>query len=170
MLLLVVAAALLATAAGAPTANYTVTYADGTRLLARTVDAAGATLQLTVVPPGASTAFPHYDLTVPLPPLPPGAGFTVDAHAAYVVLRTPRAYLNISTRVPTTQLLAPDGTLLSGEPQAYERQDPLQCGNGRGGPLPQGCLRMYRTLQPDEAVFGFGQQSFAVNHAGSTKV
>jgi hypothetical protein len=161
---------LLGCAAADVTPFFSATYADGSRLDAQMVDAAGSILRVTVLPPGANTSFPRMDLTVPQPLLPPTAGFTVTQTSAFAILGTPMGTLNVSLLAPTTQLLSAGGALLSGEPQPYSREAESACGQDHGGPIPGGCLRAYRTLQDEEAIFGFGQQSYTVNHVGTTKV
>ena len=163
------AAAAAGAARAAPSANYSLTYADGSSLRAELVAADGSIVRVVVVPPGASEAFLRYELRVPQPPLPAGAGFAVEEHADYALLSTRASVLNVSKAAPTAQLLRPDGTLLSAEPQPVSREVESQCGNGHGGPIRGGCLRAWRSIQPGEGLYGFGVQSFAVDHVGTTK-
>ena len=163
-----------ALAPAAPAANFSLSYSDGSTLRAELVAADGSIVRVVVVPPGASEAFLRYELRVPQPALPPSAGFAVEDHAGYVLLSTATSVLNVSKLFPTSALLRPDGTLLSYETQPVSREVESQCGNGHGGPIAGGCLRSWRSLLrsaagDDEALYGFGMQSFAVNHVGTTK-
>jgi len=169
ILLAVVAFASAASAAAAPVANYTLSYADGSSLRAELLAADGSAVRVVVVPAGASEAFLRYELRVPQPALPAGAGFAVEDHAGYALLATAASVLNVSKAAPTAQLLRPDGALLSAEPQAVSREPESQCGNGHGGPIRGGCLRAWRSIQPGEGLYGFGVQSYAVDHVGTTK-
>jgi alpha-glucosidase (family GH31 glycosyl hydrolase) len=152
-----------------PVVNYTLSYPDGSALRAELLAADGSAVRVVVVPAGASEAFMRYELRVPQPALPAGAGFAVEEHAAYTLLATAASMLNVSKAAPTAELLRPNGTLLSAEPQAVSREPESQCGNGHGGPIRGGCLRAWRSLQPGEGIYGFGVQSYAVNHVGTTK-
>jgi hypothetical protein len=155
--------------ASSPVVNYTIAYPDGSVLRAELVAADGSIVRLVVIPPGKNESFLRYPLTVPQPPLPSNASFIVKDSPSYALLFTSCSTLNISKAVPTTQLLSPSGSLLSAEPQPVSAEPELQCGNGHGGPIAGGCLRAWRSIQEGEGIFGFGMQSFAVDHVGTTK-
>jgi alpha-D-xyloside xylohydrolase len=157
-----------------PKVNYTLSYPDGSSLRAELVSADGSLVRVVVIPPGANENFLRYELRVPQPDLPPTAGFNIEDHPSYVLLSTTNSILNVSKNEPTSSLMRPDGTLLSYETQPISREDESQCGNGHGGPIVGGCLRSWRSLQrsssgDDEAIYGFGMQSYTVNHVGTTK-
>lgn len=160
------AAACLARAA--PVVNFTTTYLDGSTLRVELVAADGSIVRAVVIPKGANESFLRYPLTVPQPPLPPNATFVVSQAATYTLLTTPASIVNVSKLEPIAQLLSPAGALLSGEPQPVSAQPESQCGNGHGGPIAGGCLRSWRTLQAGERIWGFGMQSFSVDHSGTT--
>ncbi len=85
-----------------------------------------------------------------------------------MLLRAPLSSLNVSLLSPTATLLNASGAVLSVEQQPPAAQPESQCGEGRGGPIVGGCLRSFRSLAPGEGIYGFGMQSFSVNHTGST--
>lgn len=156
------------------TINYTQSYPSGYSLRAELISEDGSLVRVVVIPPNASENFRRYEMRVPQPDLPPNSGFVVEDHATFVMLITTNSILNVSKITPTSSLMRSDGTLLSYETQPVSREVESQCGGGRGGPILGGCLRSWRSLQQsnsgeDEAIYGFGMQSYAVNHVGTTK-
>lgn len=164
-----VAATSILVAAANPIVNFTSTYSDGTTLRVELIAADGSIVRTVVVPPGANELFKRYPLTVAQPPLPPNATFIATDAPTYTLLSTPSCIVNVSKIKPLAQLLSPKGDLLSGEPQPVSGEPESQCGNGHGGPIAGGCLRAWRSIQFGERIFGFGMQSFSVDHVGTTK-
>ncbi len=148
--------------------NFTVPYKDGTLVIVTLLSADGV-VRIRTVPAGSSPSFPHYDLMVDQPPLPAGYGFNVTQTPQSVILSTNFTTIVINNTVPRTKVSRIDGALLSDETQPVSREPQDACGNGRGGPIPNGCLRAYRTLASGEKIFGFGAQFTAVEHSGTTK-
>ena len=147
---------------------FNTTYPDGTVLHAELISFDGSIVRTVIVPPGSNESFLRYPLTVSQPPLPANASFDVTEFPTFFLLATETCTLNVSKRDPVTQLLSPDGSLLSGEAQPVSREPASQCGEGHGGPITPGCLRAWRTLQYGESIFGFGMQSFSVDQTGKT--
>jgi alpha-D-xyloside xylohydrolase len=154
--------------------NYTISYSQGSTLRAELISADGSIVRVVVIPSGSSENFHRYELRVPQPELPSNSGFIVEESTSFVLLITNSSVLNISKIDPTSTLMRRDGTILSYETQPITKEVESQCGNGHGGPILGGCLRSWRSLQrsssgEDEAIYGFGMQSFAVDHVGTTK-
>lgn len=147
--------------------NFTNTYPDGSSILVQYVS--DGIVRIMTIPSGANANFKKFALEVPQPPVPANAGFTVlDAGSAYQLICN-SSVIFVSKASATTNVSRPDGTLLSGEVHPASSEPESQCGNGHGGPITGGCLRGWRTLQPEEQIYGFGVQfSTGINHAGQT--
>jgi alpha-D-xyloside xylohydrolase len=157
---------------GAPSPNFTSSYPDGSSVTVQLVDAAGSILRIISAPPGTGPTPPSfliYQLTVPQPPLPPGAGFTLSETAEDFILATNLSIVFVSKSSALATVAAPDGTPLSSELQPVSVEIESQCGEGHGGPIAGGCLRAWRSIYEDEQVWGFGDQFFGVDQAGTTK-
>ena len=150
--------------------NFSLSYPDGSRVQVLMIEPTGGIIRIISSPPNAPSSFLHYTLEVPQPPLPEGAGFSVGETAEAFILSSQASVVSVNKTVATASV-ARQGSLnpLSVELQPVTQEDQLQCGNGHGGPIESGCIRSWRSLQPDEKIFGFGVQFTEVDHTGTTK-